>query len=190
MKGLIHFSLLLGLALPLTLVPVSLAQAGSGCPLGHASSNCPRCPQCQAGCCEFKAETVDAEKHCWKVECKTICIPNVVFPWQQDCRHPGLNNGAKVKTVRVLKKHKYTCPECKYSWTPVDHGCCGVGCGRGGCSACDGMPIEMGLSVPEPTPAAPRQASPAGAPADDASAGFVEHQKVNVVSFVSRWWGK
>jgi len=54
------------------------------------------------------------------------------------------------------------------------------------------MPIEMGLSVPSPTPAptpaAAAEEAPAAEPPEPASAGFIEHQKVKVVSFVSRWW--
>ena len=32
--------------------------------------------------CELSSKEVDVEKSCFEVECKTICIPKVVFPWQ------------------------------------------------------------------------------------------------------------
>ena len=32
--------------------------------------------------CELSSQEVDVEKSCFEVECKTICIPKVVFPWQ------------------------------------------------------------------------------------------------------------
>ena len=83
---------------------------------------CNTCPRCNA-CCELKAEKVDLEKKCWTVERQQICIPRVVFPWQKSCGNPCANNGAYVKTIKVLKSHTYTCPACEYSWTPVSHGC-------------------------------------------------------------------
>ena len=130
---------------------------------GCDDGSCVTCPQCN-GCCELKSEKVDEDKHCWKVECKTICIPRIVFPWQKPghghghgkgccdsctggcddscrgdrcCNECCNHNGAKVRVVKVLKKHSYTCPACKYSWTPPEgcgDGCCDDGC----CDACDG----------------------------------------------------
>jgi hypothetical protein len=36
-----------------------------------------------------------------------------------------VNNGAKTRCVRVLKKYEYKCPTCKYTWSPK--GACGDG---------------------------------------------------------------
>lgn len=208
MKNYIRLSVCLLLAFPLGFSSEAIicAASGAGARAHHAKAR-HHCPRCQATGCELKVEQVDEEKYCWKVECETICIPRVVFPWQKNCCDPCVNNGAWTRKVNVLKKHEYTCPACKYSWTPVDRGCCGVGCGNHGCVACDGMPIDMGISVQE-QPSVQQQPSvpmppalhdqPAAfepTPADGASlepteAGFVEHQKVKVVSFVSKFLGK
>ncbi len=104
---------------------------------------CKSCPSCD---CSLEAKMVDVEKSCFEVETKTICIPRVVFPWQRkkscascdSCDGRGcnncVNNGAKTRCIRVIKKKKYTCPECKYSWTPNTSGCCDAGC-DGACDA-------------------------------------------------------
>ena len=128
-------------------------------------SRCVVCPQCHT-CCEFKAEAAKEEKHCWKIECEEICVPCIVFPWQKRhatscktgrcdgkcaCSPSGIcasgscnkccqtvNNGARVITVRKLKKHKYECPTCKYQWTPKK--VCRAGCQRhcrGDCACAD-----------------------------------------------------
>lgn len=120
----------------ITLSMLPLASAGRHRPCGHHAMVCPRC----GTCCELKAERVKEEKSCWQVECEQICVPRVVFPWQSrraDC-HGGagccdacprgcdpcirVHNGAWIKTVKKLKKHKYECPACKYQWTPYTAG--------------------------------------------------------------------
>ena len=104
---------------------------------------CDKCPSCD---CSLEAEMVGVEKSCFEVETKTICNPRVVFPWQHrksrgscdSCDGRGctscVNNGAKTRCIRVLKKKKYTCPECKYTWTTNTGSCCDGGCD----AACDG----------------------------------------------------
>ena len=105
------------------------------------------CPKCRT-CCEFNVECGKEEKSCWLVECEQICVPRVVFPWQtrkarcrsqagccSACSHgcgtcTCVNNGARVRTVKKLKKHKYECPKCEYEWTPRT--ICGGGCYAGG----------------------------------------------------------
>ncbi len=111
------------------------------------------CPAC-GHCCNLEAEQVDVEKKCFEIECKVICIPRVVFPWQKkkargccdscdSCDGAGctncVHNGAKTRTIKVLKSKKYKCPECKYSWNAEKVGC-GSGCCDSGCDAgcCDG----------------------------------------------------
>jgi len=87
--------------------------------------------------CKLKIDEKRFTKHCYDVECKTICIPRATFPWQKGCKNgcdaqcsycPTPLNGAKTKTVRVLKKFEYECQRCQYKWTP--------GCGNGDCG-CD-----------------------------------------------------
>jgi hypothetical protein len=107
---------------------------------------CKKCPSCD---CSLEAKMVDVEKSCFEVETKTICIPRVVFPWQRksacgscdSCDGNGcnscVNNGAKTRCIRVIKKKKYTCPECKYSWTPNASGPCDGACDEG-CAKTDG----------------------------------------------------
>jgi hypothetical protein len=119
------------------------------------------------------------------VECKEICVPRVVFPWQNPhakhhshhghgcrgcdscadgrcggancCDACRCNNGACVRTVKVLKKHKYTCPSCKYSWTPVKCGDGGACCDPG----CAAAPVMMEGQDPEPALAPPSDVPPA-----------------------------
>ena len=115
----------------------------------HAEINifgvCKQCPSCD---CSLDAKMVDVEKSCFEVETKTICIPRVVFPWQRtkasgpcdSCDGSGcatcVNNGAKTRYIKVIKKKKYTCPECKYSWTPNASGSCDSACDDG-CAKAD-----------------------------------------------------
>ncbi len=140
------------------------APAGQRC-AGPCQTTCPNCHNC----CVLKAECGKEEKSCWEVECEEICIPCVVLPWQKWlAKHHGkgscqsctsgcnacstVNNGARVKTVRKLKKKTYECPKCKYKWEPAcggNGGCCDSGC----CDApCDQSPLPA--AVPDaPTPA-------------------------------------
>ncbi len=87
-----------------------------------------KCPQCDH-ICQLNVETEKVKHSCWNVECVPICIPRVTFPWQKCCEPKC----AKLKYVRVLKKHEWECEHCKYSWSAV----CG-GCTDGGCAAGDG----------------------------------------------------
>lgn len=193
MKNVIYLSVTVAIALSLALGSRSVADSPEES--ARQPSACNKCPRCRTTCCELKVEQGEKEKHCWNVECKTICIPRVVFPWQKSCCDPSVNNGAWTRKVRVLKKHTYTCPTCEYSWSPVDRGCCGVGCCHPGCVACDGLPIEMGISTPEPVavPVPPSAVDSSGVdprPAETESLeretpGFVEHKKIVIASFVS-----
>jgi hypothetical protein len=99
--------------------------------LGHGL-HVVKCPQCCHDCV-FSAEKAKETKSCYAAECKPICIPRVVFPWQKGCCTCGkggkdggkdgccaVHNGVKKRSVRVLKKYEYECSKCKYQWTPVD----------------------------------------------------------------------
>lgn len=98
-----------------------------------------RCPQC-AKYCKLSIEDSEESRHCWTIECEDVCVPRVVFPWQNRkhhrCNKNGCtgcatdhcqccvrHNGAFVVRVRKLKKHKYTCPRCDYVWEVKHVGC-------------------------------------------------------------------
>ena len=88
------------------------------------------CPKCH---CVLEIEEDKEEKHCYKVECEEICIPEVRFPWhmlgRKKCcgmaKCSGPPRCARVKTIRVLKKEEYECKKCKCKWTPK---CTKCGC--------------------------------------------------------------
>ena len=135
---------------------------GAGCQSCSNSKNCtplrPRiqCGKCN-GTCYLKVEQSTKEKSCFKVEAKQICIPRVRFPWQtkDKCnRCDACDSGqccstqcGRVKTILVLKKHKYECPACKYSWEIAGGGCCDSancdGCSSGNCDV-DVVPPAVG----------------------------------------------
>jgi hypothetical protein len=144
------------IAAALLLAAASVAQAGDGCD-GKAGCGCHvSCPRCSAPC--ELAVSKDKEEHsCWEVECKTICIPRITFPWQacHSCKGAGACDGkcgsghcmqrgkdglcpdvachlpakcGRSKNVRVLTKHTYECSVCKYKWEPADGKCYGDKC--------------------------------------------------------------
>lgn len=133
----------------------------AGCPSCSNAAKCtplkPRiqCGKCN-GTCYLKVEQSTKEKSCFKVEAKQICIPRVRFPWQtkDKCnRCDGCDSGGccttqygRVKTILVLKKHKYECPACKYTWEIVGGGCCDSG-------NCDGCSSGNGDADVAPPPA-------------------------------------
>ena len=103
--------------------PKDKSHCGKGCRV--------RCPNCCHECV-FSAEKAKETKNCYEVECKEICIPRIVFPWQKcgcgkgskGCGDGkgsccGHNNGARTKSVRVLVKYAYECSVCAYKWNPV-----------------------------------------------------------------------
>lgn len=123
----------------------------------RGSRGCVTCPSCQT-CCELNVKEVIESKHGWDVECEDVCVPRIVFPWQKhhlrccktgkcagaractgECCGRGcggnaggickpIHNGARVVSVRKLRKLSFECPACKYEWTPKDkarNGCDG-----------------------------------------------------------------
>ncbi len=107
------------------------------------------CPACDH-VCNFKAEQVDEEKTCFDVESKVICIPRVVFPWQNrkscdSCDGTGCQNcihhGARTRRICVLKTEKYKCPKCEYSWS-AEKKPCAADCDVAGCDATMPTPYE------------------------------------------------
>jgi hypothetical protein len=81
-------------------VALASAKGGHGCPL------------CGCAVCRPVETIVKEKKHCWEVECKTICIPAIRWPWTDCCQPPC----GKAKTVKVLKKVEYECARCGYEW--------------------------------------------------------------------------
>lgn len=128
----------------LLLAVSSAANAGGHC--------CPRCSEP----CYPEVSVEDVTKHCWKVECKKVCIPRLTFPWQtckQSCccnTCPQPAKCGRVRTVRVLVKHEYECKKCKYKWEVNDIPCSGNGCtqcnGAGcasGCASCTNPAVAL-----------------------------------------------
>jgi hypothetical protein len=74
-------AILYSTAFAVLIMAATIAQAGDG---HDGKSNCGcnvHCPRCSAPC-EMAVTKDKVEKSCWKVECKTICIPRITFPWQ------------------------------------------------------------------------------------------------------------
>jgi len=150
--------------LSFTIATTTSVKAGCG---HHAKQHC--CPECNHTC-KLEAKEVEVEKKCYEIECETICVPRVVFPWQtgdccwfpwgkkkshgnpcDSCDGGGckvctncVHNGATVRKIKVLKTKSYKCPECQYSWSVEDAPSCGCGdsgcCGAAGC--CDSLPTQ------------------------------------------------
>ncbi|KAA1259721.1 hypothetical protein LF1_22580 [Rubripirellula obstinata] len=186
MKPLLTTAALSMFALTMFAMPTPTAQAG--CLKGDKCCKKACCPKCSHECqtCKLEAELVDVEKKCFEVETKTICIPRVVFPWQKkqsschSCKGRGctncVHNGAKIRTVKVLKSKKYKCPECEYTWTPEEgsaccssNGGCGdrcgnnCGCGKTDCDSgcCDsGCDSGMLFMAPQPMVSEPMVSQP------------------------------
>jgi hypothetical protein len=124
----------------LVLAALTIAQAGerpNACPEACPEACHVKCPRCD-NICHVTVGLEKVKRHCYDVECKTICIPRITFPWQiacgtrcdTCCDSPGMccpepANSAKLRTVRVLKKFEYECERCKYTWSPT--------CGECGC---------------------------------------------------------
>ena len=106
---------------------------------------------CEATCCP-KRVTEEVKKHCWKVKSEMVCIPGFRFQctWNRDkgnnancndccttssCCDANPPTCGRVRCIRVLEKHEYTCEECGYEWdvkgVRTSKGRC---CGEGGCS--------------------------------------------------------
>jgi len=118
----------------------------SGCTSCAAPVGCCTATACQAAgrCCGGpkcvgKAEMVDVDKHCWKVECNEICVPAVRFPWER---------GGNKLTLCTL--FKFRCdkgcdnPGCATSC--CDGGCTSgptCGCAGNGCATC--LPPKCGF---------------------------------------------
>lgn len=131
------------------IVTVAVCVFGAGVPAAEAASSrdCDSCrvacPHCSSSCTPVVRKE-DKTKHCWGIQCKTICIPRVTFPWQKkskscgcdfhsgsdsccDCPRPKCG---RTKRVRKLMKHEYKCPVCKYTFELEN------ACDTGSCDPC------------------------------------------------------
>lgn len=99
-----------------------LGRRGGGLRSRLRRGRCVNCPECQEEFyppaeefCDLEITPTEVEKTCFEIGYKTICIPKVVPPWK-DCCEPKC---AEARSVKVLKKKKYKCPACKYTWKVV-----------------------------------------------------------------------
>ena len=102
---------------PVYSAPVYTASATScGC---KSSCGCKKSclkkasPQCDCQYCELDVKKGEVAKSSFKVEQKEVCVPAVRLPWKKNC--PPTKS--KVRTINVLKKHKYKVPKCEYKWS-------------------------------------------------------------------------
>jgi len=114
----------------------------------------------KAVCCP-KRVTKEEKKHCWNVKSERICIPRFRFQcnWKKhskncDCGDTCYSNrgdcppkGGRVRCIKVLEKHEYTCEECSYAWevkyVRTGKGCCrssGQDCPLCGCASTKANP--------------------------------------------------
>jgi hypothetical protein len=85
----------------------------NACQTCQTDCGCVACPQCDQETCKLELDKSKVKKTCFKVEQKTICIPKVRMPWQACCPP----SSSKTRSITVLKKHTYECPDCSYKWT-------------------------------------------------------------------------
>ena len=143
-----------------TAITNTLQAQCDGCDSGCATcapTGCCSAPTCQAAgrCCGGprcvgKAEMVDVEKHCWKIENEKICVPAVRFPWER--------GGSKLTLCTLFKSKDNDYPGC--SNPSCDDSCSGgcstaptCGCAGNGCATC--VPPKCGFVNRLPTPASP-----------------------------------
>lgn len=84
------FLILAAVALSAPSAPPARAGDNGGPKWSGLGVHCPRCH----GTCELSVSKDEVKKSCWDVECKTICIPRITFPWQK-CSECGSGCGGK-----------------------------------------------------------------------------------------------
>ncbi len=134
---------------------------GVGCPAGDgACSTCRdgKCGRCEPVCghCDAECKTVPVKKTCFEIECKTICVPAVKFPWESCCQ----TKCGRLRTIRVLKKSEKVIGEKTACEWKVHSGDCDH-CGDGGC--CNAVPQSAPGHAPEAPPAETEPAPPRAA---------------------------
>jgi hypothetical protein len=150
----------------------------AGCDGGNSSCCCGPvcCPQCV---------TEEVEKSCWQVKSEYVCIPHFRWPWE--CRKSNCNCGGevgdgcacppqcgRVRCVKVLEEHKYTCRECGWQWevncvrhgecSSCEEGCCPhCGCDPS-CGACASTDRSSGVQLTAATESTPAVQTPKKSP--------------------------
>lgn len=81
------------------------------------------CPSCGEKACRLEVKTESVKKHCYKVECKEICIPKIKFcwPWQRGGK-AGCGDG--------------NCTDAGCTGDCTAASCTDSGCIDGNCSSC------------------------------------------------------
>lgn len=132
----------------------------------HAArgGDCTCCPSCGHKVCRVRFEEQTVDKHCYKVECEDICVPQYRLPWQMCCKPKC----ARVKTVKVLKKHDYECKKCGCVWEVF---CVGKArCGAKGCATENGTSPSKEILIPHPKQHNPKsESAPADLPKPDSA---------------------
>ncbi|RCS54438.1 hypothetical protein DTL42_04660 [Bremerella cremea] len=135
---------------------------GSGCCLTRCCTK--TCCSSDGKTCSPEVKEIETAHNCYADKCKDVCIPAVRFPWE-DCCDP-LRCG-KVRSVKVLTKWEYKCPDSEVKWNVVNSGCGPNGCygtGDCGCSNQSGGACGV-IATPAPTEA-PRPMPPVVTPED------------------------
>jgi len=134
------------------------------------------CLACQQESCDKTCSpewvTEKISKSCFYTERKEICIPAVRFPWDKCCTPKC----GKVITIKLLKKRKYKCEQCKVKWNIFGRGNSCTDCAPTSTPIFD--PIQP-TPVPGTQPVVPPTFPPAPAPA-------AEIEKTGMVRFVKR----
>lgn len=97
-------TLLAGLSFPLS---TTSASATGAC-----------CCFCRAGRCSVKVDKQEVQDSVFDVECETICIPPIRFPWE--CG--PLRKCGQVRVIKKLVTDKEKRVECTYEWSATT--CC------------------------------------------------------------------
>ena len=84
------------------------------------TKSCRKCHKCLNDVCTLEVEKGKEKKTCYETEQKIVCIPKVRLPWQNCNPDNPAPTCSETRTVTVLKKKKYECDVCKYSWKVVE----------------------------------------------------------------------
>lgn len=151
----------------LALLGLLLLVYGSGC----CTTRCCT-PTCCSSCgktCSPEIKETETAHNCYADKCNDVCIPAVRFPWESCC--DPLRCG-KVRSVKVLTKWEYKCPDCEVQWNVVNSGCCGNGSCNGSCGGNCGIACGSDMSsgvISSPTPTEAPQPMPPVVTPDDAA---------------------
>ncbi len=125
-------TLLTGLSVP---IAPTIASATGAC-----------CCFCRAGRCSVKIDKQDVEATVFKVECETVCIPPIRFPWE--CG--PLRRCGQVRVIKKLVTDKEKHTECTYEWSGI--ACCPQCSHRIKCRPACPPACEPACPVPVPCP--------------------------------------